>query len=101
MLSDLRERLIKSCTEEADVLGAARYLCRTYFPSENADVWKSKLKKVEQIIADFQHAKAIKPIVRHYHPDRYDKNSVGLETNVLCEEITKMANQLYSRGFKV
>lgn len=100
MLSDLREKLIISCTDEANVLEAARYLYETYFPGEDTTIWKSKLKKVEEKIAELQIGKAIKLIVRDYHPDRYHRNNVGLETNVLCEEVTKMANQLYSRFFK-
>jgi len=61
--------------------------------SENCEFDGTKLDK--DVSDDVQ--KAVLKAVTYYHPDRKYNKSAGIEWLVLCEEITKVLNNAYSR----
>lgn len=63
------------------------------YPPKNNKPPKEKLEK-----GDLKGA--IKVVLLHYHPDRNREDLFGYEHSVVCEEITKYVNLMYSRKIK-
>jgi hypothetical protein len=101
-----RKEHLKKVQEDIDEIESRNYsvtdLCDYLFekhpPRHNKDYQQKKPSFKDDTSAANKKAnkKSLQKLVTLYHPDRINKESHGMEYFVLCEEITKILNGLYT-----
>lgn len=98
ILEQLKRNLGIECSCRNDIADALMFLYDKYPPS-TANGNEDKLK-VKAKLDKLEYSSAIRTSISQFHPDRNREDKVGFERHVMCEEITKMINLMYSKLMK-
>lgn len=100
LIHRLRKKLGAECIEKDGIRQAISFLYDEYPARMDTEEGKGDAEKVKEILDQEEYHRALRLVLSHYHPDRNGEERAGYEHHILCSEITKIVNLMYSRMMK-